>query len=228
MASFWAGDFEVRVYDPNRRAEDIRSIGAHPADFPTVCRQTIVILAVPISQIKHVLGEMAPYLKPETLVADVCSVKQYPVKWMDAILPPGIFILATHPMFGPDSAAGSLKGHKIFLHPVRLEPLHYQKIKDCLQSRGLILIESSPETHDREIAISLFLTHFIGRTLADFSANPLKIDTEGYRRLLHILGVVENDTWQLFLDMYHYNPYAKRILVDFMDAAHRVVGRLEK
>jgi prephenate dehydrogenase len=49
----------------------------------------------------------------------------------------------------------------------------------------------------------------IGRTLSEYGASPLDIDTEGYKRLLHILEVVERDTWQLFQDMHHYNPYAK-------------------
>lgn len=228
MAYYLVKDFKVRIYDRKNRTEVIRKIGAYPAEFTTVCRQEVVIPAVPISQLKPLLEQMVPYLKKGTLVADVCSVKTYPVKWMETILPHYISILATHPMFGPDSAADSLKGHKIFLSPVRLESSHYQKIKKYLQYKGLILIESSPEDHDREIAISLFLTHFIGRALADFGATPLKMDTEGYKRLLHILEVVENDTWQLFLDMHQYNPFAEQTRVTFMDAMQRVAKRLEK
>jgi len=228
MASFLVKDCNVWIFDRNHRAQDIRKMGAHVADFSTACRQEIVIPAVPISQMKPMLEQMPPHLEPATLVADVCSVKVYPAKWMETILPQSVFILATHPMFGPDSAPGSLKGHKILLQPVRMEPLYYQKIKKYLDSKGLLLIESSPEAHDREIAVSLFLTHFIGRTLADLGAHPLKMDTEGYKRLLHILEVVKNDTWQLFSDMYRYNPFAKHALADFMDAAKRVFGRLEK
>jgi len=41
-------------------------------------------------------------------------------------------------------------------------------------------------------------------------AKPQDIDTRGIRRLLHILEVVGNDTWQLSPDMNRYNPYAGR------------------
>ena len=49
---------------------------------------------------------------------------------------------------------------------------------------GLVVIESTPEDHDKQIAVSLALTHFIGRALSEFGAGPLEIDTEGYSRLL--------------------------------------------
>jgi len=53
------------------------------------------------------------------------------------------------------------------------------------------VIETSAFEHDRQIAVSLGLTHFIGRALAETEARPQDIDTEGYRRLLKILEVVE-------------------------------------
>ena len=73
-----------------------------------------------------------------------------------------------------------------------------------------MVVESTPEEHDRQIAVSLALTHFIGRALSEFGAGPLDIDTEGYNRLLHILEVVTHDTWQLFMDMHRYNPFARQ------------------
>jgi len=81
-----------------------------------------------------------------------------------------------------------------------------------------VIIESTPEDHDRQIAVSLALTHFIGRSLSSFGADDLLIDTEGYKRLLHILEVVENDTWQLFEDMHRFNPFAAGTRRDFMQA----------
>jgi prephenate dehydrogenase len=72
------------------------------------------------------------------------------------------------------------------------------------------------------------LTHFIGRSLSEFGAVPLGIDTEGYKRLLHVLEVVENDTWQLFVDMHHYNPHAQQHRAELIAAITRVGNKLEK
>jgi prephenate dehydrogenase len=187
----------------------------------------LVILCVPISAFKTVLEEIGPLLKKDAVVIDVCSVKVYPTRWMKASLPETVSILATHPIFGPDSAADSLKDRKIFLSPVRIGKSPYQKIKNYLASKKLVLIESTPEDHDEQIAVSLALTHFIGRTLSEFSAAPLGIDSEGYKRLLHILEVVENDTWQLFYDMHHFNPYAEEKRAAFMQAMQKINDQLD-
>ena len=52
------------------------------------------------------------------------------------------------------------------------------------------------------------------------------IDTEGYQRLLRILEVVENDTWQLFEDMNRYNPYAQDARQAFITAMNEIEGKL--
>jgi prephenate dehydrogenase len=226
-ARYLAEDFEVLVYHRTDKSTEIKKCGAHNALLKDVCRQKIVILCVPISTLKDVLVDIGPLLKEGTVVVDVCSVKVFPVQWMQAALPETVSILATHPIFGPDSAADSLKGRKIFLSPIRIEKALYQKIKTYLASKELVLIESTPEDHDEQIAVSLALTHYIGRSLSAFGAAPLGIDSEGYKRLLHILEVVENDTWQLFYDMHHYNPYAQEKRAAFMAAMNKINDQLK-
>jgi prephenate dehydrogenase len=218
MARYLAPDGTVRVWDPAAAAQQVHAAGARPADLAAAAQSDIVIPAVPISRLQEVLSQVKPHLKAGSLVADVCSVKEQPVRWMQAILPAGVEILGTHPMFGPDSAADSLHGRKIVLCRVRVEAERYAKIKRCLSSKGLAVIEASPAEHDKQIAVSLALTHFIGRALAGMGAEPQDIDTEGYRRLLHILEVVENDTWQLFEDMHRFNPHAEEARLAFMGA----------
>ena len=225
-ARYLASDFPVTVYDSGKRAAAIRAVGAVPGDLAAVCTQRVVVLCVPISAMGDHIARIAPLLAPGTLVVDVCSVKEAPAEWMRSGLPDHVSILATHPMFGPDSAAESLQGRKIVLCPERIEPGRYERIRGYLQGRGLVVIETSAEAHDRQIAVSLALTHFIGRSLAAFGAGPLEIDTEGYRRLLHILGVVEHDTWKLFQDMHSYNPYAEERRRAFVRAMAGVEARL--
>jgi prephenate dehydrogenase len=224
-----APDFEVVVHTrkPDKR-RDIADAGGRLVSIEEASAQKFVILCVPISAMRKTLRMMAPLLRPDAVVVDVCSVKVYPAQWMKELLPPSVEILATHPMFGPDSAAKSVSGYKIVLCPERISTERYQKIKHWLVRKGLTLIETSPEEHDRKIAISLALTHFIGRSLAEFGAPALDIDTEGYKRLLHILGVVNNDTWQLFEDMHHFNPFAREKRRDFLKAMAKIDAHLEQ
>ena len=222
MAGYLARDYMVKIFNRSDKKKEIVGIGAEPAALEEVCRQKMVILSVPISTMQGTLKRIAPLLQSDTMVVDVCSVKVYPVEWMKELLPPAISLLGTHPMFGPDSAAESLLDRKIVLSRVRIDEERYQKVKKYLVDKGLNVIEATPEEHDRQIAVSLALTHFIGRGLDEFGAKDLIIDTEGYKRLLHILGVVTHDTWQLFRDMYRYNPYAREECRSFMAALKRL------
>ena len=226
-AGYLAEDFEVYVFNRTNKSAEIKKAGARSASLKTVCRQKIVVLCVPISTFKEVLVEIGPLLNKDSVVVDVCSVKVYPTEWMKTSLPETVSILATHPIFGPDSASDSLKGRKIFLSPIRISKQPYQKIKTYLASKELVLIESTPEDHDEQIAVSLSLTHYIGRALSEFGAAPLGIDSEGYKRLLHILEVVENDTWQLFYDMHRYNPYAQKKRTAFLQALQKIEEQIE-
>jgi prephenate dehydrogenase len=226
-ARYLAEDFDVAVYHRTDKSDSIGRTGARAASLETVCRQDIVIPCVPISALGEVLQDIKPLLRPDTLVVDVCSVKEYPVGLMIELLPRTVSILATHPMFGPDSASDSLQGRKICLCKVRIPENDYQNIKAYLTAKGLVVIEATAEAHDEQIATSLSLTHFIGRTLSEYGAGPLDIDTEGYKRLLHILEVVERDTWQLFLDMNRYNDHAAKKRAAFLAVMQDINSRLQ-
>ena len=228
MTRYLAEDCRVRVYDIAANAVEIESRGGVAASLEEVCAQSVVVLAVPISALQDVLQEIRTKLAPRTLIIDVCSVKALPLKWMVEILPAEVDILGTHPMFGPDSAGEALQGGKIVLCRERLAPKDYQRIKTYLESKGLIVIEATADEHDREIAVSLALTHTIGRALSEFGAGPQQIDTEGYKRLLHILEVVENDTWQLFEDMNRFNPYAAESRNHFLNAFQGIGDKLSR
>jgi prephenate dehydrogenase len=103
----------------------------------------------------------------------------------------------------------------------------YRRVHHYLRTKQLEVIETTPEDHDRQIAVSLSLTHFIGRSLSAFGAGALKIDTEGYRRLMYTLGVVEHDTWQLFEDMHRFNPFARQTRAAFMEAMQKIDQQLD-
>jgi len=219
-----------KVYVSSRKNNDgeIKKLNGIPASLEEVCKKDIVIPSVPISKFEEILKKIKNLLMHDSLVVDVCSVKEYPVKVMKQVLPNNVQILATHPMFGPDSATTALKGRKIVLCKVRIDKKLYNTIKKSLRRRGLIVLETSPAKHDREIAKSLLLTHMIGRSLIDFGANNLEIDSEGYKRLIRILETVRNDSEQLFKDMNNYNKYSKKVRDDFIKSLNKINLRLEK
>jgi prephenate dehydrogenase len=218
LARHFARDAKLFVYDPKMNAREVRALGAVPATLAEACARPVVVLSVPISAIEPLARRIKALVRPDALVVDVCSVKEAPLRALKKHLPRGVQILGTHPNFGPDSAADSLKGRKIVLCRVRMKDALYRRAKGALARKGLEVVELSPREHDKRMAHSLVLTHFIGRGLVAYGAKTTGVDTEGYKRLLRILETVQNDTWQLFVDMNRYNAHAAPMRRRFLAA----------
>jgi prephenate dehydrogenase len=227
ISKYLVKDFSLFIFDQKKDYEkDIHLLGAQAASFIDVSKCDIIILCVPISNFEHCVRDLSKSIKKESIVIDVCSVKETPIQIMKEFLPKDVQILGTHPMFGPDSVGESLSGAKIALCQVGVEEKMYKKIKDYLKSRGLRVLETTAKDHDEQISRSLLLTQLIGRTLMAFGAEEVEIDTKGYQRLLTILEHVGNDSLQLFKDMNNHNKYAKKMISEFSKALQQTIHGL--
>jgi prephenate dehydrogenase len=208
-ARLLAGHFNLRAYsrNPGREAPP----GVERVDEDKLLSAPVVILCVAISALEEVLKRIAGRLRPGTLVMDTCSVKALPAAWMAEILPPGVSILATHPMFGPDSARSGVEGLPLILSPVRVDGETVAEWSGFFTSLGLKVLKMKPEEHDREAAFTQGLTHYLGRVLADLSLRDSPIASRGYAKLLDIIGQTCNDSRQLFVDLQRYNPYTRQM-----------------
>lgn len=173
-----------------------------------------VMLSVPISKIDSVTKKIAPFLKKSALVFDVCSVKMWPCKIMQKNLPKNISIIGTHPLFGPDSARETLKNHTIAVTPIRTSKNHLHNLMKFLKSLGLRVIKTTPQKHDKAVAKTQALVHFIARSIPDIAAE--RLSTATYRTLAKIFKTLQHDTLELFFDMQMKNPYAKKIRKEFL------------
>ncbi|MEQ8172073.1 MAG: prephenate dehydrogenase/arogenate dehydrogenase family protein [Candidatus Eremiobacterota bacterium] len=216
----------VYVYDRIDRSNEIEKLGLCKSSLEEVCKKDIIILSMPISSLESVLLDIKDYVREDSIIIDVCSVKEIPCNLMKKYLPSSVHILGTHPLFGPDSARTTLKNRKIVLCPVRIREEKLDCVKIFLESKELKIIEMTPEDHDEQISYSLVLTHFIGRAMIDMELGPQDIETLGYQRLLKILSTVRNDTWELFQDMNKYNNYASQVRNKFVDSLKNIDEKL--
>ncbi len=129
FASRLSGRCTVKAWsrDPNRPAPP----GVERVGEEELLALPAVFLCVAISALPEVLERIAPRLAPGTLVMDTCSVKSLPAAWMQSLLPPTVDILASHPLFGPDSAAGGMDGLPMVLWPVRLAPAAFDQAESA-------------------------------------------------------------------------------------------------
>jgi prephenate dehydrogenase len=228
FGNFWASVLahrhEVLVYNrsPGRPTPE----GAQAVSREELLeRSETVFLCCAISALDSVLQEIAPLVRPGQIVADTCSVKVVPARQMQERLPQAR-LLATHPMFGPDSARAGLKGLPIVLHNLQQAEKAFQFWKKEFLELELCVLEMTPEEHDREAAYTQGVTHFIGRVLSDMGLKEHPIATQGYRKLLEIVAQTCNDPFQLFLDLQTYNPYTPAMRQDLQRSLDHVQEQL--
>lgn len=190
---------------------------------------TVVIPCVPIRVFKSQLQQLLPHLSATCVVIDVCSVKVKPVGIMQEILPDSIQIIATHPMFGPDSVAhnNGLQGLKIVVSKVRVSTENWETFVAFWREIGVTTIELSPEEHDRQAAWSMAYFSLIGRVGLEIGIKSTTIDTPWFQKLLTLQSVVAHDTPQLFQDMQTCNPFAKEMRTQVADALHKINQELD-
>jgi prephenate dehydrogenase len=194
-----------------------------------VCAAQIVIPAVPISAFKELLIKIKPLLGSETTVMDICSVKVLPVKWMHETLDKKTRVIASHPVFGPDSTRNGkeLKGMNLMICNISADKELYGAVKNFWKNLGVNVLEMTPEDHDRYSAYTINYNHLIGRIGQLVGIRPTPIDTKGFKVIYDALQYVINDSWELFYDMQNFNPYSKKMRKEVMQALTELEKRLD-
>ena len=212
---------EVKVYShsgkPNQWATTLED--AAKADY--------LILSVPLETYRKVLEEIKPLLRPDTVIVDVCSVKEEPARIIQEILPLQPRVM-THPLFGPESASDTLVGHTIVLCTDQSTNGSYADIKRFCERLELKIIELTSEEHDREIAVVQGLTFFVARTLTHFGIHRQKLSTPSFARLLHLAELEEHHSEDLFRTIQQGNPYTEEMRNRFLAAANEIDARLKE
>jgi prephenate dehydrogenase len=226
FGKFWADllkeNFHVKVFSRRGLKNQDVSPGIEICDEKEIYNCDAIFYCVAISALQDVLKEAKSYCRRETVFFDTCSVKMLPTKWMKEYLPPGSRIIATHPMFGPDSYQQTERQLPMVMCNISAETELFNSWADYFSKLSLQIEKTTPEEHDKMTACSQGITHYIGRILGDLQLQPSSIDTHGYKQLLKIIEQTCNDSRQLFLDLQNYNPYAKETLQNLNQSINKI------
>lgn len=215
LAKWLAPHAEVRMAGRSSSAEDYQAALAAQA----------IILAVPFEAYPAVLDRIKGRLLPQTVVVDVCSTKDLPVRALREALP-GQPILALHPLFGPETAAASLTGHMVVLCPqAGMSQLERQAAR-LMEEAGLEVVEMTAARHDRLMADLQALTFFVARVLANYGVAEQPVMTPSYRQLLKLADLERHHTPELFRTIQQANPHAAVARQRFIDLANQLNGEL--
>lgn len=195
-----------------------------PEEAATVA--DVVLISVPIDETIGVIRRLGPLVREGSLLMDVTSIKQTPVQAMlDAS---SASVIGAHPLFGP--SVHSLQGQRVVLCPARGD--HWTAwLHQMLHARGLVVMETTPENHDRAMSIVQVLVHFstevLGKTMADLGVSveeTLKFTSPVY--LMELLMTARHfaQSPDLYAAIQMSNPATPEVTAAFARAAEELRG----
>jgi prephenate dehydrogenase len=140
----------------------------------------LVVLAVPVATMAALAGEMAPALRPGTVVIDVGSVKTSVVRDVPRALPSGVHFVGTHPIAGTEESGAAaaradlFRGTRCVLTPTaETDRTTLAKVRALWEGVGATVEELAPERHDEILAWVSHLPHALA-----FSAINALLDVD--------------------------------------------------
>jgi prephenate dehydrogenase len=173
-------------------------------NLKTALQQDVIFLCIPISAMEAFIKENAKRFNKDATVIDMASVKSMPVEWMDNHIP-DIKHVGVHPLFGPDSYAEN-QHNLMIITPSEQYPELAARWSEIFASWRFFTKIITPIEHDKSIAYSQGVTHFVGNVLKRMNLPNTDTPTRGYNMLRDVEQFCDNDTAQLFRDMLLYNP----------------------
>ena len=218
--------FRVCAYDPAPGLRPVaEQLGVALTGLGAAARSPVVVLALPVGRMEAAVAAMAPHVRPGALVLDVGSVKVVPAEIMRRGLPQHAEIVATHPLFGPQSARNGIAGLKIALCPIRGRRC-FRLAAFLRKQLGLTVIMTTPEEHDREAATVQGLTHLIAKVLVKMEPLPARMTTRSFDYLTAAAEMVRHDAPEVFEAIERANPFAAEVRRRFFALAAAVDAEL--
>lgn len=198
-------------------------LGVAASDLSAVKEANVTIVSVPIGSVVEVASQVAARMK-QGLIMDVSSVKVGVVDKLSSKIPPRLEYLSIHPLFGPRVRA--FRGRIVAVVKVRGGPLT-NAVLSHMERKGLKLIETSAEDHDRRMAAIQVMHHYallcLGASLANFepAAELTELSTALFKTTLAQLKRMAKNL-PAVLEIQERNPYAPdakekfSMMVDFL------------
>jgi prephenate dehydrogenase len=224
LARRFAPGLDVRVF-ARREAPD----GTRFFTLEEACKSDIVIIAVSIRAFEEMLLKVLPLLPPSAILVDVNTVKAAPAALLRQHAK-DVRYVTTHPMFGPysfEKQGETLKGLRVVITDHTVTEETRAAIVQWLGGLGLNVLSMTPEAHDRMLAETLFLTHYVAQAVARGGFVRTDIDTLSFGFLMDAVESVRGDT-ALFRDVFAFNPYCREIVARFEQAEAEVHALLEQ
>jgi len=132
-------------------------------------RANLIFLAVPVGSVGDMLGQLLPHLRPDALITDAGSTKADVVDAARSVLGGRLHqFIPGHPIAGSEASGPHAARADLFQNAtVVLTPLpentlqQRQQLEKIWQSCGARVVNLTPQAHDRALASSSHVPHFL-------------------------------------------------------------------
>lgn len=218
----------VRGLDPHAHVPDEVRRETLP-DLVTAA--DLVVVAVPVREMRASFEAIRPLLAPPQIVIDVGSVKHGPARAMAEVFGDAVPWVATHPLFGPASLARGERPLRTVVCPNPLHPSAVRAVIALFERIGCEVIEQTPEAHDRAMAYTHALTFFVAKGLLDAGApTHAPFAPPSFQAIARTIELVRSDAGHLFEALHVENIFAagaRRALIEALTAVDHDLRRLE-
>ena len=191
-----------------------------------------VLICVPIENFEAVAKEIQPHIRPDQVVMDICSIKEFPVKIMHEYVKTGI-TLGTHPVFGP--GVKSIENQNFVLTPVNDEEKRFaREFKSWLEERRANVFIMSPRKHDELMSVVLGLPHFLGLVVCDTLMNypnflqTKKVAGASYKMLLTLAEAVASEETEFYTSLQMDLPEIEKIEGLFLEKTEEWINMVRR
>jgi prephenate dehydrogenase len=218
------GSFFARVW--KAEGHEVQVSGRHTActSADLARNSDMVLVSVPIRSTVQVINEIAPLLIESQVFCDLTSLKMQPI---EAMLRSSAEVIGLHPMFGPSVAA--LQGQTIIACPARCQKETEERVLGALSRQGARVVTTTPEVHDRMMAVIQGLTHFSTLCMAETMrrtktpiGDALRCTSPVYRIEMGLIGRLLGQDPDLYADMLTMNPFVPSVLGELQQAMQQL------
>jgi prephenate dehydrogenase len=169
MGQWFARYFQGKGFDvvisgrfPEKTARVARELGVgHAASDVTAVRDAdMVVVSMPIEVSAKSILDVASHMQKDAILFDLASVKGDVIKALERAAKMDLRVLSVHPLYGP--GAPSLRGKQVLLIPINE---NIQVVEEMAQmfkeDGGVVHLLKSGEVHDKMMALTLGLPHFL-------------------------------------------------------------------
>jgi prephenate dehydrogenase/chorismate mutase/prephenate dehydrogenase len=196
-------------------------------DLVRLCN--VIVVAVPISATTAIIRQVGPLLSQDQLLMDLTSLKYEPVKLM--LAHSQAEVIGCHPLFGPQLK--DVSHQNIVLCPARGEKW-LGWLKGVFKKNKLVVLEATPQKHDKMMAIVQALNHLntitMGMALAQTNitlAEINKFSTPIFRTKLDIIRKVFTESPEMYVDIITKNLQTGKVLDIYEKALKEIRGKIK-